>query len=252
LSSEPGANIDASEQAGAASVTANLISCREEYEQLEIQHKYQVQIHNDAAYQLAQRIFAEADRLQEKDAWDEFVQTKRWEARKPPKKGDQCDAVRHVVRFMLPPKASRQTVSHWTIPLKALKEEGVPQMEIAKALRERGGFEGIRNQARATPQQPEDNPNRVKLFKKPPSVLPRSLREAVIVTTEDGKTRIEDSKCRRLLVLVLPPHLELNLQPGELHLSAFFPEEDDSTLDVTGLNTEVPVDLIRLRTRRAD
>jgi hypothetical protein len=249
FSSEPGPKLDPPQQEGAGSITAELIGCRGQYEQLEIGYHYQVHTYNEAHYHLAQEIFGLADPLREKDEWDEFISAPCWEGRKPPKGRDQTNAFRHAVRFVLQPNASRQTVSHWTIPLEVLRQDGVPQTEIAKALQDRGGFQQIcRERARAKRQQRlDDSPNCVKLFKRPPAVLPASLRDAIIITGEDGKTRIEDSEHRRLLVLVLPPHLELNLEPGELHLSALFAEDDNSTLDVTGLSTEVPIALMHLR-----
>lgn len=100
--------------------------------------------------------------------------------------------------------------------------------------------------ARAKRRGPTNN-NPAKLFKRAPSALPQILRDAIVVAGVDGKNRIEDGQHRVLVVLAVPEHLVSAIRPGEIHVSAVVGADDVSVLDATGIGTEVPVSLIRLR-----
>jgi len=188
-------------------------------------------------------------RLKDTAAWQAFIDSPDWLDRKRPKRRDQGKALRHAVRFVLSPQASRQVRSYWTISLEQLIAEGIAETEIAATLRARGGFEAIcKERARAKRRLPDDDrPIGVRLFKKPSPTLPNVLREAVIVAGEGGRTWIEDGKNRTLLFLTVPVSLLDRIQPGELHIRATVGKDDLSTLEVTGLELENPASLLQLR-----
>src|SRR5205823_9319236 len=107
------------------------------------------------------------------------------------------------------------------IALDVLRDEGVPESQIAQALSERGGIQGIcRGRARAKKQALSTGKAPTKLFKRPPAALPRILQDAIVLTDEDGHDRIEDGNQRAVLFLAVPKPLLSRIRPGELHICA--------------------------------
>lgn len=233
------------------SISAGLLDCRKQYADLEIGRERELHTHNDRLYNLAARIFCLAAPLSDQVAWREFVDSSDWGDRKRPKSRDQAKALRHAVRFVLPCNASGQICSYWGIALEVLRDEGVPATQIHSALGERGGFQKICKATMRT-RRPATTDKPIKLFKRPPSALPPILRDAIVVTGEDGKNRIEDGQHRVLVFLAVPDRLMSRIQPGEVHISAVAGAEDAFVLDATGIDVEVPVTLIHLRKNPQD
>ena len=234
------------------SAAAGLLDCRNQYAELKIAREHDLHTHNDRLYSLAAEIFRRATALSDQAVWREFVASSEWQERKRPRQTDHGKAWGHAVRYVLPAGVSRQTLSHWTIPLETLRDEGIEATEIAREIKNRGGFQGI-CAARARPKRRgQTSKSSRKLFKTPPSALPQILRDASAVTAEDGRVRIEDRQHRVLFFLAVPEHLMSAIRPGEIHISAVVGQDDLSVLDAIGIDIEVPVNLIHLRKTRKE
>jgi hypothetical protein len=230
-------------------VLADLAACRREYEELQREYERGLQTQNEGKYRLGARIVGLSLRLQDEVAWQAFVGSPNWLKRKRPKLREQEKAVRHAVRFVLPPESSRQVRNYWTLSLEGLIAEGVAETEIAVTLRKRGGFEAIcKARPRAKSIRSDDKrPNGVRLFKKPSRILPKVLQETIIVGQEGGQVWVEDGNNRTLLFLAMPSSFRARLQPGELYISATVGKDDLSSLEVTELELENPTSLLQLR-----
>jgi len=207
-----------------------------EYAELEGEQQERSAKHCAALYQLAARTVGWALLLRESTAaWARFIASPDWAERKPPKRNQQAHAIKHAVRFVLPHNVSRQVQSYWTIPLKALSDEGIEQEQIAQVLAERGGFEAICKALR----KPK--------LKHPAADIPPILRDAAVVKHADGQSWLEDGSQRRLFILAVEPGLLGRIEPGELSLKAILGETDLSVLELTGVTLNHPAKDLRLR-----
>jgi hypothetical protein len=228
----------------------DLRRCKRDCAAQEGQQQDRWQKYTDGQYQLAERIVSSASLLRESpDGWARFIASPDWAGQKPPKRGQRADAIKHAVRFVLTEDASRQVRNYWKNALQELSDEGIDPQQIAATLSERHGFEAIckAKRQRNKTKLPTDCSGRVKLFRKPTTTIPPILRDAIIVTQEDGQIWLEDGAQRRLLILAVQPGLLGCIEPGELEFKAIVGEDDLSVLELTAVVVKHPAKDLHLR-----